>query len=80
MDINAFDLQEIKSWTVFLCFDIFFIYSLILAADIVIYLFVIIINGNLLILVAVTMKTVHNATLKKSSFIVTFALHYIKHK
>ena len=34
MDINTFVLQRIKSGSVFLCFDI--IYSLILAADIVI--------------------------------------------
>ena len=43
MDTDAFDVQE---GTVFLRFDIF--YSLILAADIVIYLSFVIINDNLL--------------------------------
>ena len=46
MDTDVFNLQEIKkSGTVSLCFDI--IYSLILAADIVVYLSFVIINGNL---------------------------------
>ena len=44
MDTDAFDLQEIKCGT--LSFDIF--YSLILEAGIVLYLFFVIINGNLL--------------------------------
>ena len=46
MDTDAFDFQEIKSGAVFLLFDNF--YSLILAADIVINLSFIKINGNLL--------------------------------
>ena len=52
MDIDAFELQEIKSGAVILkVFN-----SLILAVVIVIYLFFIIINYNLLKVVAVTSK------------------------
>ena len=64
MDTDAFDLQEIKkSGTVFLCFDI--VYSLMLAADNVIYLSLVIINesGSSYNQIVV-MKTVHNTTLR----------------
>ena len=54
MDTDAFDLQEKKSGTVFLCFDIF--YSLIVVADIAIYLSFVIINDNPLKYVSVTAK------------------------
>ena len=47
MDTDAFDFQEIKkNGAVLLSFDTF--YSLIVAADIVIYLSFVIINVNLL--------------------------------
>ena len=54
METDTFDLQDIKSGTVFLSIDMF--YSLILAADIVIYLSFISMNGNLFKQVAVTAK------------------------
>ena len=46
MDMDVFDHQEIKSGTVFLCFDTHVFYSLILAADIVFYLSFVSINDN----------------------------------
>ena len=54
MDVDAFDIQEIKRVRQSLCFDIF--YSLILAADIAIYLSFAIINDNLLKQAVVTAK------------------------
>ena len=52
MDRNAYDLQNLKSGTVFLYFDIF--NSLILADNIIFYLSFAIIYGNLLKYIAGT--------------------------
>ena len=53
MDRDAFDLQNIKkSGEVFLY--LFLFYSLILEAEIVIYIYFVIVNGNLLKCGAVT--------------------------
>ena len=59
-----------KNLTIFSCFDIF--YSLTIAADIVIYMYVVIINGNLLKYVAFTAKPNEFAlTMRPSSKMVT---------
>ena len=56
MDTDAFDLKEKKEWVGQSLYVLTFLYSLILASDIVIYLFFVIINVNLLKYGAVTAK------------------------
>ena len=58
MDKDTFDLQDIKSGAVSLCFDI--LYSLILAADIVIYLSFVVIKWQSFEIGRVTLYNIYN--------------------